>query len=165
MAGYDGVDTLVFQVLSRVLSRAEWDVSVAFDEGAQPPHEPHTYELHAAEDHAQGVAMAKAALERLLQAPAAEPPRDDPDAVANGTAQLSLLEPTQTCPAIVRVQPYYDAIARDTSMDLFDGAAPPQPQRDTRALHFLVWWVDPQHRLSHCTSSQALPAWWRTYAY
>jgi len=30
------------------------------------------------------------------------------------------------------------------------------------ALFFLVWWVDPKHRLSHLTQSQAVPAWWCT---
>ena len=53
MTGYDGIETLAFKVLSRVLSQADLDISVSRDKTTVPSLESaeseHGYDIHAAE--------------------------------------------------------------------------------------------------------------------
>lgn len=59
MAGYDGIETLAFNVLSRIFSQADLDISVTLDDVNQPTEPEGTYNIHAAESRAQGLQQAK----------------------------------------------------------------------------------------------------------
>lgn len=65
------------------------------------------------------------------------------------------------CPLIVRIQAFYEGVMSGSEgSDWMLGTA---PGSDRRHIVFLVWLVDPLHRLSNHTASQAIPAWWRAY--
>lgn len=63
MAGYDGVETLIFKVLERVFSRADVDVSVTRDMSIRTTPDDHVldrkYDLHAASSREEGVRYTK----------------------------------------------------------------------------------------------------------
>lgn len=63
MTGYDGIETLAFKVLSRVLSQADLDISVSRDKTIVPSLESaeseHGYDIHAAETRELGFQNAK----------------------------------------------------------------------------------------------------------
>ena len=63
MTGYDGIETLAFKVLSRVLSQADLDISVSRDKTTVPSLESaeseHGYDIHAAETRELGFQNAK----------------------------------------------------------------------------------------------------------
>ena len=153
MVGYDGIETLAFKVLSRVLSQAELDISVSRDTSV-PSQEPETaserkYDLYAADTREQGLQQAKEALHRLC------------DSVLSTTDEND----TSACPVILRIQPFYDQLLAPGEDDLFATVAQgkqKEPARGANGLFFYVWWVDPKHKLSHVTQSQAVPSWWLT---
>lgn len=66
MRGYDGIETLAFKVLSRVLSQADLDISVSRDKTTVPSPESaeseHGYDIHAAETRELGFQNAKVCL-------------------------------------------------------------------------------------------------------
>ena len=66
MRGYDGIETLAFKVLSRVLSQADLDISVSRDKTTVPSLESaeseHGYDIHAAETRELGFQNAKVCL-------------------------------------------------------------------------------------------------------
>ena len=59
---------------------------------------------------------------------------------------------------------YYQLLAPGED-DLFATVAQgkqKEPAGGANGLFFYVWWVDPKHKLSHVTQSQAVPSWWLT---
>lgn len=151
MIGYDGIETLAFKVLSRVLSQAELDISVSRDTSVPSkeldPASERRYDLNAADTRQQGLQQAKEALHRLC------------DNVLSTTDEND----TSACPVILRIQPFYDQLLAPGEDDLFATVAQgkqKQAARNANELFFYVWWVDPKHKLSHVTQSQAVPSWW-----
>lgn len=156
MTGYDGIETLAFKVLSRMLQQADItkvDVHMAAASGDASNELP-AHALHIAASREAGVAEAKAAIVPLAQAVPAPKEKQENE----------MMVPDSTCPIVLRLQPFYEAIIPGSDADLFGASEPPASfQKDKRSVSFLVWWVDPTYRLSHATCSQAIPAWWRTY--
>ena len=65
MRGYDGIETLAFKVLSRVLSQADLDISVSRDTtvpSLESAESEHGYDIHAAETRELGFQNAKVCL-------------------------------------------------------------------------------------------------------
>lgn len=156
MTGYDGIETLAFKVLSRMLQQVDItkvDVHMAAASGDASNELP-AHALHIAASREAGVAEAKAAIVPLAQAVPAPKEKQENE----------MTVPDSTCPIVLRLQPFYEAILPESDADLFGASEPSASfQKDKRSVSFLVWWVDPTYRLSHATCSQAIPAWWRTY--
>lgn len=151
MIGYDGIETLAFKVLSRVLSQAELDISVSHDTSVPSqeldPASERRYNLNAADTREQGLQHAKEALHRLC------------DSLPSTTDEND----TSACPVILRIQPFYDQVLAPGEDDLFTTVAQGKQKQsvgNAHVLFFYVWWVDPKHKLSHVTQSQAVPSWW-----
>lgn len=73
----------------------------------------------------------------------------------------------QKCSIVLRIQPFFGEMLSVGEDELFMSDAKGKQSAEpfantTRALFFLLWWVDPLHKFSHITQSQAVPAWWST---
>ncbi|WFC96350.1 hypothetical protein MBRA1_003007 [Malassezia brasiliensis] len=158
MVGYDGIESLAFKVLSRILQQADItqvDVHTVSSEKAASQDEQPAQALHVAPSRSEGIAQAKAAIVPLTS---------NVPARSSAQQENSLTMPDSTCPIVLRLQPFYES-AVPLDEDVF-GEAPTSTTGATvdtnRGVSFLVWWVDPTYRLSHTTVSQAIPAWWLT---
>ena len=156
LVGVSGIDSMAFRTFMRVLQQVDvHDVTVVrASEAAQPQataHEEDTrYQLAPSASRAQALETAFARIAALC------------DSVAS--ADTAREQAAAACPLIVRIQPFYEEVtgtagAGDASAWLRGTA----PGGEKRHLVFIVWLADPLHRLSHHTTSQAVPAWWRTY--
>lgn len=66
-----------------------------------------------------------------------------------------------TCPILLCIQPYYDRVMDAATPKGDDDWIFGKPGVAQRQLVFLVWWLDPVYQLSHHTTSQSVPEWWR----
>lgn len=150
MAGYSGIEPLVFQVLSRVLQQADITkvaVHMTASSDAASTELPKTA-MHVSPTRAEGIAHAKSLLLPLAEAAKPDAEKDEGDA---------------TCPIVLRIQPFFEEVLPSDARNLFHKPAQAATQQDERSVSFLVWWVDSRYELSHATCSQVVPAWWRTY--
>lgn len=152
MVGYEGVEDLVFKVISRIFSQADLDISVKLDEASAHTKTTDVYDLNLERTRADGIRVARTNLRRMMEAV------KDNDVPQEGIGLTSL-----TCPALLRIQPFLDDVLINEE-NLFETAETEKHTEEEvkQQLHFLVWWADPKHHLSHVTCSQALPSWWRT---
>lgn len=160
MVGYDGIESLAFKVLSRILQQADiTEVHVHTSIPSQPASEElPVHALHIAADRSQGVSEAKvrpmltqAAIEPLAQRTL----RQEPEQKGH-----SVTVPDATCPIVLHLQPFYETVLPHDVELFHDTSKLVQATDDKRSVSFLVWWVDPTYQLSHVTCSQAIPAWW-----
>ncbi|WFD45113.1 hypothetical protein MPSI1_003790 [Malassezia psittaci] len=163
MVGYDGIESLAFTVLSRMLQQADI-THVDVHKQETQSLEAHTLPcnaLHIAEDRQDAVRTAKAALEPLMQGASSTAPKP---------SNHSLTVPDSICPILLRLQPFYESNLQSQT-DIFAAHTAKLTEQekeasstfatdDKRSVAFLVWWVDPTYRLSHTTLSQAIPGWW-----
>lgn len=157
MIGYSGVEHLVFGVISRTLSQADLDITVKLDEASAYTKSADVYDLNVARTRSDGIQNARAHLRRIM-----EETLKGSEMSEEGMVLTSL-----TCPVLLRIQPFFDAALPDDQEDLFvrDNEKVGEAEKQNKQhLHFLVWWADPKHNLSHVTSSQGIPSWWCTYA-
>ncbi|WFD34246.1 hypothetical protein MCUN1_001083 [Malassezia cuniculi] len=148
--GIDGVEGIAFRVLMRVLQQVDiHDVTVVRATAAQKTDADtdSKYKLAAAPSRAEGFAAARANIDTLLKTVAVD---------ASGEQAAA------ACPLIVRIQAFYEEIV--AGADGSDWVLGTAPGGERRHVVFLVWLVDPLHRLSHHTTSQAIPAWWLSHS-
>lgn len=160
MVGYDGIESLAFKVLSRILQQADiTSVHVHMESSDRSSSsELPSDALHIASSRAQAVEQAKV---RAFLTQAAIDPLAKAMPKRSSVQESKVTVPDTNCPVVLRLQPFYEAVLpRDT--DLFTEASAGHDAK--QSVSFLVWWVDPAYRLSHTTISQAIPAWWCTYA-
>lgn len=170
MLGYDGIESLAFKVLSRILQQADItqvDVHTVSSEKAAAQDDQPAQALHVAASRSEGIAQAKVRCASTDTQAAIVPLSSNVPARSSTQQENTLTVPDSTCPIVLRLQPFYEsAVPHDA--DLF-GEAPTSttgaPVDTNRGVSFLVWWVDPTYRLSHATISQAIPAWWCTCHY
>lgn len=153
LAGIPGIDSMAFRILMRVLQQVDvHDVTVVrASEAAQPQAAAHEegarYQLAPSASRAQALEAAFARIAALCESVA--------------PADAAREQVAAACPLVVRIQPFYEEVtgavgAGDASAWLRGTA----PGGEKRHLVFLVWLADALHRLSHHTTSQAIPAWW-----
>lgn len=160
--GIPGIDSMAFRILMRVLQQVDvHDVTVVrASEAAQPQAAAHEegarYQLAPSASRTQALEAAFTCIAALCESVApADAAREQAAAATAAEAAAA------ACPLIVRIQPFYEEVtgtvgAGDASAWLRGTA----PRGEKRHLVFLVWLADPLHRLSHHTTSQAIPAWW-----
>ncbi|GAA6021975.1 hypothetical protein JCM11491_000314 [Sporobolomyces phaffii] len=155
MKGYDGVETLVYRGLSKVMDQIEGGTLMVNRAKRDDQHEPvedkaetardddeEERDLGAIEGMEAGWTLAQTTLDRLIAStykPA--PPRD--------ASPSSVTVPVTTCPVYLRLQPVLAPLPNA-----------PQQQQPQQQLYFVLVLIDPTHALAHHTVSQALPARW-----
>lgn len=141
MQGYEGVETLVYTALARILEQVEGgDLIVNKGNESKPRVTTSDRDLNAVEGFEQALKLAQANLEEAIRANA--PPEDSqqPSSVQN---------PTTTSYVYLCLQAF-------TSTSIIPG---PDPTESTH-LQFILLLSDPVHSLAYTAVTQAIPEHW-----
>ncbi|KAL0072191.1 hypothetical protein AAF712_001115 [Marasmius tenuissimus] len=155
MKGYDGVETLVYRSMARVLEQVEGgDLVVNSGSPSQPKEEGSTAarDLNAVDGYETAVKLAQATLDELIKSKNAETKAPQP------TSQ----SPTSYSYVFLHIQPFLSSyILPGASENVAeDQTSAPPVQAKQQHLQFLIYLSDPSHKLVHSTISQAAPGAW-----
>jgi len=140
MQGLEGVETLVYSALTRVLEQVEGgDLIVNKGNESKPKETLSNRDINAVEGFEQALRLAQANLEEVIKL------NTPPDPRRNSSIQ----NPTTTSYIYLRIQPF-------TSTVIVPG---PEPT-ETSQLRFILFLSDPANNLSYTTVTQAIPEHW-----
>ncbi|THH16828.1 hypothetical protein EW146_g3875 [Bondarzewia mesenterica] len=142
MKGYDGVESLVYNALTRVMEQVDGGDLIVNRGNESKPKESSKdseREMNAVEGFEPALKLAQANLEELIKNNKAPAPAE-PTSVQN---------PTSHSYVYLRIQPF------TTHFNL------PEPSSTTSShLQFIIHLSDPAHQLVHTTITQAVPDGW-----
>ncbi|OCH96639.1 hypothetical protein OBBRIDRAFT_787212 [Obba rivulosa] len=151
MKGYEGVETLVYRALSRIMEQVEGgDLVVNRGDESRPKESSDSKrDLNAVEGLDAALKLAQANLDELIRQNA------KPETAHVSSAQ----NPTTYSYVYLRVQPYM------TSFPLPQGSTEAESSSSSSSatqssLQFVLYLSDPAHQLVHSTITQAVPAKW-----
>ncbi|KAG6910605.1 hypothetical protein DXG01_009556 [Tephrocybe rancida] len=147
MQGYEGVESLVYRALSRVMEQVEGgDLIVNRGDESRPKATGTGRDFNTVEGYDAAYKLAQADVEELIK--------------KNMKATQPGLSVTQTqttySHVYLRLQPYFSTYDASDSTTTPDTIASLQ----TRHLQFLLYLSDPEHQLTHTTITQAVPGKW-----
>ncbi|KAK7694393.1 hypothetical protein QCA50_001579 [Cerrena zonata] len=145
MKGYEGVESLVYRALARVMEQVEGGDLVVNHGDESKPKDSATEErdLGAVEGYEAGLKLAQANLDELIKR------NVQPPAPTEVTAQ----NPTTYSYVYIRIQPFITSVALPESTA--EGSATEQS-----SLQFILYLSDPSHQLVHSTITQSIPGKW-----
>ncbi|KAH8929525.1 hypothetical protein BT69DRAFT_1345818 [Atractiella rhizophila] len=163
MAGYDGVEALVYAVLVKIMEQVEGG-DLVINKGKEDLKKEDGAEeernLNFVEGKKEGFKLAKANLEQLVKTSYIPPSSDTLDTAdptphpSNPDPSSSLTIPVTKCPIFLRIQPVLD------TLPIFGDEDEPSTQKDEKHLFFIFLLEDPGNKLSYRTITQSLPADW-----
>ncbi|GAA5865314.1 hypothetical protein JCM1840_001524 [Sporobolomyces johnsonii] len=158
MVGYDGVETLVYRGLAKIMDQIEGGTLVVNKGTEEKPREQadqddDVRDLNLVDGLTEGWKLAEASLDQLIKATYAPPapPAANPDG--------GITVPVTTCPVYMRIQPCLAPVPFLPSSSVSPSSDSSSPNAG-KALFFLLILRDPTHRLVHQSLSQSLPAAW-----
>ncbi|BGP37371.1 hypothetical protein JCM10450v2_001280 [Rhodotorula kratochvilovae] len=150
MVGYDGVETLVYRGLAKIMDQIEGGTLIVNKGTEEKPREPEdedARDLNLVDGLTEGWKLAEASLDQLIKA-TYQPP------VAPSQSEHGATVPVTTCPIYLRIQPVLAPLPSLPPSYLPAGAT------EAKALFFLLLLRDPTHALVHASVSQSMPAGW-----
>ncbi|KAJ7169542.1 maintenance of telomere capping protein 1 [Mycena filopes] len=151
MRGYEGIESLVYRALARIMEQVEGgDLIVNRGEESRPKESANSdtpRDLNAVEGYEAAVKLAQANLDELIKNNTKVPPAN-PDS-------SNLQTPTTYSHIYLRIQPFLTSFPFPATTTTED--APPAPAQH---LQFLVSLSDPSHKLTHNTVTQCVPGDW-----
>ncbi|GAA5941864.1 hypothetical protein JCM3775_004786 [Rhodotorula graminis] len=158
MVGYDGVETLVYRGLAKIMEQIEGGTLIVNSASGDKPNvseDDDVRDLNLVDGMSEGWKLAEASLDQLIKDTYHVPvPPSESD---NGATV-----PVTTCPVYLRIQPVLaplpslpPSLLASSSSD--SSSSSPQ---STKALFFLLVLRDPTHKLVHASTSQSMPATW-----
>ncbi|EIN13607.1 hypothetical protein PUNSTDRAFT_56535 [Punctularia strigosozonata HHB-11173 SS5] len=153
MQGYDGVQSIVYRALARIMEQVEGgDLIVNKGDESHPKDENSAArDMNAAEGLEAAIKLAQANLEELVK-------RDvKPTVSQHSSAEV----PVTYTHIYIRIQPFTTSITVPASPTPADAEPNSQGEQSSQSiLQFLIQLVDPGHNLSHVTITQSVPARW-----
>ncbi|KAF7310635.1 hypothetical protein HMN09_00606300 [Mycena chlorophos] len=145
MRGYDGIESLVYRALARIMEQVEGgDLVVNRGDESRPKETADAArDLNSVEGFEAASKLAQANLDELI--------KNNKNVVAE-KAQSNLQTPTTYSHVYLRIQPFLTSFSFPASAA---DAAPPSQQ-----LQFLIHLSDPGHNLSQSTVTQCVPGDW-----
>ncbi|GLB36411.1 putative family of unknown function (DUF5427) [Lyophyllum shimeji] len=149
MQGYDGVESLVYRSLSRIMEQVEGgDLVVNRGEESRPKATETERNFNSVDGYDAAVKLAQADIQELIKK------NNNPTPKPSATQS-----PTTYSHVYLRIQPY------STTYDVSDASTaqsgePQTASTQTRHLQFLLYLSDPEHQLVHTTITQAVPGKW-----
>ncbi|KAI0961253.1 hypothetical protein AcW1_000386 [Taiwanofungus camphoratus] len=149
MKGYDGVESLVYRSLSRIMEQVEGgDLIVNRGDESRPKDAPDSKrDLNAVDGLDAALKLAQANLDELVK-------RNAPEQKHGTSAQ----NPTTYSYVYLRIQPYMTSYPLPQT-SVTDSANSPNTNA-LSSLQFLLYLSDPTHQLSHSTVTQAVSRKW-----
>ncbi|KAI0670148.1 maintenance of telomere capping protein 1 [Trametes maxima] len=149
MQGYEGIESLAYRALSRIMEQVEGgDLVVNRGDESRPKDTADTKrDLNAVEGYDAALKLAQANLEELMKRNA------KPEETAQST---SAQNPTTYSYVYLRVQPYTTTYA----LPQIHVDAEAAGTTSQSSLQFLICLSDPHHNMIHSTVTQAVPTKW-----
>ncbi|KAH8120562.1 maintenance of telomere capping protein 1 [Phellopilus nigrolimitatus] len=145
MEGYDGVESLVYKALARVMEQVDGgDLVVNKGRESKPREKDSPRNMNAVEGIETAFRLAEANIEELIKS---NPMKETASAPS---AQV----PTTHSSVYLRIQPFFTSLPSPGQ-----SLSPKAPAKETH-LQFIIYLSDPDHQLTHSTVTQAVPAKW-----
>ncbi|KAI0824081.1 maintenance of telomere capping protein 1 [Trametes gibbosa] len=151
MQGYEGVETLTYRALSRIMEQVEGgDLVVNRGDASRPKDTADTKrDLNAVEGYEAALKLAQANMEELMKR------NEKPEQAPSSSAQ----NPTTYSYVYLRVQPFTTTYALPQLHADGEVSAASTPTSQS-SLQFLICLSDPHHNMIHSTVSQSVPTKW-----
>ncbi|KAH7340980.1 maintenance of telomere capping protein 1 [Rhizoctonia solani] len=157
MEGYEGIESLVYRSLARIMEQVEGgDLIVNRGNETRPKEGSTTRELNALNSYDEALKLTEAEIAEMVKVHEAHPTTTEPKSP-------TLQNPTTYSTIYIRVQPFFSPELPTKIPGLPDTevpAAPPTPKAEQQQLQFLLYLVDPVHELAHATVTQGVSAGW-----
>jgi len=154
MEGYDGVESLVYRALARILEQVEGgDLVVNIGKESRPKDEGQ----HKGERNLNPVEGLEAAL-KLSEAEIAEQMKIR--AASSPKAKSSVSQPTTYSTVFLRIQPFTAETPSVTFSPATADSLASSSATTKHTLQFLLYLSDPSHQLVHTTTTQTIPSSW-----
>ncbi|KZT19374.1 hypothetical protein NEOLEDRAFT_1152010 [Neolentinus lepideus HHB14362 ss-1] len=143
MQGYDGVESLVYRALARIMEQVDGgDLIVNRGDESKPKDTSadSKRDLNVVEGLEAATKLAQANLEELMKH----------NSVKQPIQSTSIENPTTYSPVYLRIQPFVTTFQLPSATD----------QTSEPQLQFLLHFADPNHQLIHTTVTQIVPARW-----
>jgi len=142
MQGYDGVETLAYRALSRILEQVEGgDLILNRGDEVRPKDSVNgSRDLNAVDDYDTALKLSQVNIDDMI--------------LKNAQAELPARNPnlaTTYSYVYLRVQPFLSS---------FKASSAPGSTEAQEHLQFLIYFHDPAHQLVHSTVTQAVPGKW-----
>ncbi|KAF9821839.1 hypothetical protein IEO21_00269 [Rhodonia placenta] len=151
MKGYDGVESLAYRALSRIMEQVEGgDLVVNRGNESRPKESSDSKrELNAVEGFESALKLAQAEIDELIRR------NENPAPTQASSAQ----NPTTYSYVYLRIQPFMTTFPLPQPAVNAELTTPATPTTHT-SLQFLLYLSDPHHQLNHSTMTQAVPGKW-----
>ncbi|KAF8514510.1 maintenance of telomere capping protein 1 [Gautieria morchelliformis] len=153
MRGYDGVESLVYRALAKVMEQVEGgDLVVNKGDESRPKDVPKGHperDLGVVDGFDAAFKLAKANIDEMIKNNAEKAP----------LRNLSSSNPTTYSTVYLRVQPYLTSIP-SIPIPTSDESKSPESSASPTHLQFLLHLSSPSHSLTHTTTTQAVPSRW-----
>jgi len=148
MHGYEGVESLVYRSLTKIMEQVEGGDLVVNKGNESKPKETAAYEgerdLNAVEGYEQALKLAQVNLEDMIKSHDENP---------TSSRAVSQQNPTTYSSVFLRIQPFFTFLS-------LDPGATGDNTPTKRQLQFLLHLSDPTHTLLHTQITQGVPAEW-----
>ncbi|KAG8680089.1 hypothetical protein FRC09_018494 [Ceratobasidium sp. 395] len=159
MEGYEGIESLVYRSLSKIMEQVEGgDLVVNRGNESRPKEGSAGRDLNAVHSYDEALKLAEAEIAELVKVNASHAPTT----VKSPTLQ----NPTTYSTVYIRVQPFFSPAMHTKIPALPDAEpsepaeSPAEPRAEQQQLQFLLYLVDPSHQLAHATLTQGVSAGW-----
>ena len=160
MKGYEGVESLVYRALARIMEQVEGgDLVVNRGNESRPVEGPSGKErdMGAVEGLETALKLAAADLEELIKSETLQAKVSKAQTSSEDTKSSN---PTTYSSVFLRIQPFFSSpipapkLPTSEEMEPTTAAIPPQQ------LQFVLYLVDLKHNIAHTTITQTVPAVW-----
>ncbi|CAE6516597.1 unnamed protein product [Rhizoctonia solani] len=157
MQGYEGVESLVYRSLAKIMEQVEGgDLIVNRGNETRQKEGSTERELNALHSYDEAIKLAEAEIAEMVKVRAAQ-------STTAGPESPTLQNPTTYSTIYIRVQPFFSP-ELPTKIPSLPGAeapaAPPTPKAEQQQLQFLLYLADPVHELAHVSVTQGVAAGW-----
>ncbi|KII93642.1 hypothetical protein PLICRDRAFT_26772 [Plicaturopsis crispa FD-325 SS-3] len=154
MRGYDGIESLVYRALARIMEQVEGgDLIVNRGQESRPKDDASdsARDLNAVDGYDAAFKLAQANLDELIK-----------NNVKPPTTTTSVQNPTTYSYVYLRVQPFMTPFTLPQQSSTSEGATAPSGESPVQQsnLQFILHLSDPAHQLVHSTVTQAVPGLW-----
>ncbi|KAF9557878.1 hypothetical protein CPC08DRAFT_639773 [Agrocybe pediades] len=144
MQGYEGVESLTYRALARILEQVEGgDLVVNRGNEDRLKEGSEGRNLNAVDDYETALKLSQANLEEMVK-----------NKTDKASSSKDPNNPTTYSHVYLRIQPYFSSFSQPQTAN---AEAPVEP---SQYLRFLIYIFDPEHQLTHTTITQAVPSKW-----
>ncbi|KAK0233365.1 maintenance of telomere capping protein 1 [Armillaria fumosa] len=154
MTGYDGVESLVYRSLARIMEQVDGGDLIVNKGNESRPKDGAVEgrELNAVEGYDAAVKLAQANLDEMIKMKDAQKPKSQPSAQT----------PISYSYVYLRVQPFLTSypVPSKSESDAPSASSSPAESSTQQHLQFLLYFSDPALNLVHTTITQSVPGAW-----